>query len=203
MSALKNAQAQFKSLVMGHLHSQAHQLPRQPGWYCLGMNVGGGQITTSAITTGVSIHQTTLMRCSILPSFLWTNAYLITMPEETRITYQMYDQMWFDFSNGLVTEQEWRKFFNKLDQMMNDNECEMARSDPNQQRHKYDVWTQTRNGQLHRKITDVVVEFEATHLHHAIKSGIYYLESDNPLSDDDLHICLRDRARPGAATNFT
>jgi hypothetical protein len=54
------------------------------------------------------------------------------MPEETRITYQMYDQMWFDFSNGLVTEQEWRKFFNKLlDQMMNDNEYEMACSDPN------------------------------------------------------------------------
>ena len=54
------------------------------------------------------------------------------MPEETRITYQMYDQMWFDFSNGLITEEEWRKFFNKLlDQMMNDDEYEMARSDPN------------------------------------------------------------------------
>ena len=53
------------------------------------------------------------------------------MPEETRITYQMYDQMWFDFSNGLITEEEWRKFFNKLlDQMMNDDEYEMARSDP-------------------------------------------------------------------------
>ena len=53
------------------------------------------------------------------------------MPEETRITYQMYDQMWFDFSNGLITEDEWRKFFNKLlDQMMNDDEYEMARSDP-------------------------------------------------------------------------
>ena len=53
------------------------------------------------------------------------------MPEETRITYQMYDQMWFDFSNGLITEEEWRKFFNKLlDQMMNDNEYEMSRSDP-------------------------------------------------------------------------
>jgi len=44
----------------------------------------------------------------------------------------MYDQMWFDFSNGLITEDEWRKFFNKLlDQMMNDDEYEMARSDPN------------------------------------------------------------------------
>ena len=54
------------------------------------------------------------------------------MPEETRITYAMYDQMWFDFSNGLVTEEEWRKFFNKLlDQMMNDDEYEMSRSDPN------------------------------------------------------------------------
>ena len=54
------------------------------------------------------------------------------MPEETRITYQMYDQMWFDFSNGLITEEEWRNFFNKLlDQMMNDDEYEMARSDPN------------------------------------------------------------------------
>jgi len=54
------------------------------------------------------------------------------MPEETKITYQMYDQMWFDFSNGLITEDEWRKFFNKLlDQMMNDDEYEMARSDPN------------------------------------------------------------------------
>ena len=54
------------------------------------------------------------------------------MPEETRITYQMYDQMWFDFSNGLITEEEWRKFFNKLlDQMMNDDEYEMVRSDPN------------------------------------------------------------------------
>ena len=54
------------------------------------------------------------------------------MPEETRITYAMYDQMWFDFSNGLITEEEWRKFFNKLlDQMMNDDEYEMARSDPN------------------------------------------------------------------------
>ena len=53
------------------------------------------------------------------------------MPEETRITYQMYDQMWFDFSNGLITEEEWRKFFNKLlDQMMNDDEYEMSRSDP-------------------------------------------------------------------------
>jgi len=53
------------------------------------------------------------------------------MPEETRITYAMYDQMWFDFSNGLITEEEWRKFFNKLlDQMMNDDEYEMARSDP-------------------------------------------------------------------------
>jgi len=52
------------------------------------------------------------------------------MPEETRITYAMYDQMWFDFSNGLITEEEWRKFFNKLlDQMMNDDEYEMARSD--------------------------------------------------------------------------
>ena len=54
------------------------------------------------------------------------------MPEETRITYQMYDQMWFDFSNGLISEEEWRKFFNKLlDQMMNDDEYEMTRSDPN------------------------------------------------------------------------
>ena len=53
------------------------------------------------------------------------------MPEETKITYQMYDQMWFDFSNGLITEDEWRMFFNKLlDQMMNDDEYEMARSDP-------------------------------------------------------------------------
>ena len=53
------------------------------------------------------------------------------MPEETKITYEMYDQMWFDFSNGLITEDEWRKFFNKLlDQMMNDDEYEMARSDP-------------------------------------------------------------------------
>jgi hypothetical protein len=53
------------------------------------------------------------------------------MIEETRITYQMYDQMWFDFSNGLITEEEWRKFFNKLlDQMMNDDEYEMACSDP-------------------------------------------------------------------------
>ena len=43
----------------------------------------------------------------------------------------MYDQMWFDFSNGLITEDEWSKFFNKLlDQMMNDDEYEMARSDP-------------------------------------------------------------------------
>lgn len=43
----------------------------------------------------------------------------------------MYDQMWFDFSNGLITEEEWRKFFNKLlDQMMNDDEYEMAISDP-------------------------------------------------------------------------
>ena len=31
------------------------------------------------------------------------------MPEETKITYEMYDQMWFDFSNGLITEDEWRK----------------------------------------------------------------------------------------------
>jgi hypothetical protein len=53
------------------------------------------------------------------------------MPEETKITYEMYDQMWFDFSNGLITEEEWRKFFNKLlDQMMNDDEYEMAISDP-------------------------------------------------------------------------
>lgn len=53
------------------------------------------------------------------------------MPEETKITYEMYDQMWFDFSNGLITEDEWRKFFNKLlDQMMNDDEYEMAISDP-------------------------------------------------------------------------
>jgi len=53
------------------------------------------------------------------------------MLEETRITYAMYDQMWFDFSNGLITEEEWRKFFNKLlDQMMNDDEYEIARSDP-------------------------------------------------------------------------
>jgi hypothetical protein len=53
------------------------------------------------------------------------------MPKETKITYEMYDQMWFDFSNGLITEEEWRKFFNKLlDQMMNDDEYEMARSDP-------------------------------------------------------------------------
>lgn len=54
------------------------------------------------------------------------------MPEETRITYAMYDQMWFDFSNGLITEEEWRNFFNKLlDQMMGEEEYEMSRSDPN------------------------------------------------------------------------
>ena len=43
----------------------------------------------------------------------------------------MYDQMWFDFSNGLITEDEWRKFFNKLlNQMMSDDEYEMSISDP-------------------------------------------------------------------------
>ncbi len=52
------------------------------------------------------------------------------MPKESRITYAMYDQMWFDCSNGLIARDEWRKFFNNLlDQMMKDNEDEMTRSD--------------------------------------------------------------------------
>jgi hypothetical protein len=47
---------------------------------------------------------------------------------KNKITYEMYDMMWFDLQEGLISEKEWREFCDDLfKQMLEENKDVLIR----------------------------------------------------------------------------